>query len=109
MPSRSRSPRESDWRDIASLGEQIVHASSLAEQRDHIIAMTSQLIKGEIDVWLCERVFRLPNLEVEGVFPEDPELPGMQRAIKAGQVRTRQRRANDTKNSGASRETCAAV
>ena len=109
MPSRSRSPRSSDWRDIASLGEQIVNAYSLAEQRDHIIAMTSQLIKGEIDVWLCEKVFRLPNLEVESVFPEDPDLLGMQRAIKAGQVRTRPRRANGTKGSNGSRETWAAV
>ena len=105
MPSRSRSPRSSDWRDIASLGEQIVNAESLAEQRDHIIAMTSQLIKGEIDVWLCEKVFRLPNLEVEGVFPEEPELLGMKRAIKAGQVRTRPRRTNGAKSSAASRKT----
>lgn len=108
MPARSRSPRAADWRDIASLGEQIVSADSLAKQRDHITAMTSQLIKGEIDVWLCEKVFRLPNLEVESVFPEDPELPGMQRAIKAGQVRTRPSRANDAKGS-VSRETWAAV
>lgn len=109
MPSRSRSPRTADWRDIASLGEQIVNADSLAEQRDHIIAMTSRLINGEIDVWLCEKVFRLPNLEVESVFPEDPELPGMQRAIKTGQVRTRPHRANAAKGSSASRETWAAV
>ncbi|HET6595985.1 MAG TPA: GAF domain-containing protein [Anaerolineales bacterium] len=108
MPSRSRSPRSADWRDIASLGEQIVNADSLAEQRDHIVAMTSQLIRGEIDVWLCEKVFRLPNLEVESVFPEDPELPGMQRAIKMGQILTRPRRANGGKSS-ASRETWAAL
>ncbi|HET6823476.1 MAG TPA: GAF domain-containing protein [Anaerolineales bacterium] len=109
MPARSRSPRAADWRDIASLGEQIVNADSLSEQRDHIIAMTSQLIKGEIDVWLCEKVFRLPNLEVESVFPEDPELPGMQRAIKAGKLRTRPSRANGAKGSGVPRETWAAV
>ena len=109
MPARSRSPRSADWRDIASLGEHIVNADSLVEQRDHIIAMTSQLIKGEIDVWLCEKVFRLPNLEVESVFPEDPELPGMQRAIRTGQVRTRPHRANGAKGSGVSRETWAAV
>src|SRR5687768_15102706 len=96
MASGSRSPRSSDWRDIASLGEQIVNADSLAEQRDHIVAMTSRLIKGEINVWFCEQVFRLPNLEGESLFPEDPELLGMKRAIKAGQVRTKQPRGKDT-------------
>jgi phosphoserine phosphatase RsbU/P len=109
MPARSRSPRAADWRDIASLGEQIVNADSLAEQRDHIIAITSQLIKGEIDVWLCEKVFRLPNLEVEGVFPEDPEFLGMQRAIKTGQVRTKPHLAKSAKSKGTARETWAAV
>jgi serine phosphatase RsbU (regulator of sigma subunit)/putative methionine-R-sulfoxide reductase with GAF domain len=110
MTPGSRSPRSSDWRDIASLGEQIVNADSLAEQRDHIIAMTSKLVNGEMDVWLCEKAFRLPNLEEENVFPEEPELQGMQRAIKAGQVLTKQRRAKSTKkDTFAPRETWAAV
>jgi phosphoserine phosphatase RsbU/P len=109
MASGSRSPRSSDWRDIASLGEQIVNADSLAEQRDHIVAMTSSLIKGEIDVWFCEQVFRLPNLEGESLFPEDPELLGMKRAIKAGQVRTKQPRGKDPGSRRVPRETWAAV
>jgi hypothetical protein len=89
MPAAARPPHSSDWRDIARLGEQIVNADSLAEQSNHIIAMTSHLVKGEIDVWLCERVFRLPNLQQESVFPEEPELPGMRRAVKVGQLRTK--------------------
>ena len=109
MPAVSRSPRSSDWRDIARLGEQIVSAESLAEQRDHIVAMTSQLAEGEIDVWLCERLFRLPNLQAENLFPDEPELQGMQRAIAAGQVRTRPRRAGQAKRKQAGRETWAAV
>src|SRR5690349_15966638 len=110
MPSGSRSPRSTDWRDIASLGEQIVSADSLAEQRDHIVAMTSKLIHGEIDVWLCEKVFRLPSLKEENVFPEEPELQGMQRAIKEGQVLTKQLRTKSTKKSPVvARETWAAV
>ena len=50
MTPAPRSPRSSDWRNIASLGEQIVNADSLAEQRDHIVAMTSKLVNGDIDV-----------------------------------------------------------
>ena len=109
MPARSRSSHSSDWRDIATLGEQIVNADSLAEQRDHIVAMTSKLIQGDIDVWLCEKVFRLPSLKEENVFPEDPELQGMQRAIKAGHVLTKQGRVKNTKGTIPIRETWAAV
>jgi serine phosphatase RsbU (regulator of sigma subunit)/putative methionine-R-sulfoxide reductase with GAF domain len=109
MPAGSRSPRSSDWRDIARLGEQIVSTASLAEQRDHIIAMTSLLVKGEIDVWLCEKIFRLPNLQDENLFPEEPELQGMKRAIRAGQVRTKQRRAKSAKSKDILRETWAAA
>jgi serine phosphatase RsbU (regulator of sigma subunit)/putative methionine-R-sulfoxide reductase with GAF domain len=105
MPAAARSPASSDWRDIASLGEQIVNATSLAAQRDHIVAMTSRLLQGDVDVWLHEKVFRLPNVQGESVFPEQPVLPGMQRALKAGEVRTRQRRGAGTP----SRETWAAV
>ena len=109
MAPASRSSRLSDWREIASLGEQIVNADSLAEQRDHIIARISRLIKGEIDVWLCEQVFRLPNLEDEGVFPEAPELLGMKRAVKAGQVRTKQPRGKVAGIRRPPRQTWAAV
>ena len=88
----SRSPLSSDWRNIASLGEQIANATSLAEQRDHIVAMTSRLVQGDVDVWLDEKIFRLPNLKEGDLFPEQPELPGIQRALKARQVSTRQQR-----------------
>jgi sigma-B regulation protein RsbU (phosphoserine phosphatase) len=110
MASATRSAHSSDWRLIASLGEQIVNAASLAEQRDHIVATTSKLIHGEIDVWLCEKVFRLPSAREENVFPEEPELQGMQRAIKAGHVLTKQLRGKSTKKGTlTARETWAAV
>jgi serine phosphatase RsbU (regulator of sigma subunit)/putative methionine-R-sulfoxide reductase with GAF domain len=104
MSPVSGSPRSSDWRDIARLGEQIVNSASLAEQRDHIIAMTSLLVEGEITVWLCESVFRLPNLPAENVFPDEPELQGMKRAVAARQVRTKERRAKSARSKTASRE-----
>jgi len=96
MPAVSRSPLSADWRDIASLGEQIVNAASLAEQRDRIIAITSQLVKGEVDVWLNEKIFRLPGPEERILFPEEPELQGMQRAVKAGKVRARPQRGQNS-------------
>lgn len=102
MPAASRSPlssaglpRLSDWRDIASLGEQIVNATSLVAQRDYIVAMTSRLVSGDVEVWLDEKVFHLPNMEEKKVFPNEPEQPGMQRALKLGQICTKQQRSKD--------------
>ena len=106
MTAASRSPLSSDWRDLASLGEQIVSAPSLAAQRDRIIDMTSRLVEGNVDVWLQENLFRLPNIEEEPLFPEQPPTPAMQRALRLGKTSTKQRR--DAKN-GASRETWAAI
>ncbi|HEX6271300.1 MAG TPA: GAF domain-containing protein [Anaerolineales bacterium] len=105
MTAAARSSVMSDWRDIASLGEQIASATSLAAQRDRIITVVSELIQGEVDVWLQENVFRLPNLEEGSLFPEQPALPGMQRALKAGAVRMKQKRGK----SSASRGTWAAL
>jgi serine phosphatase RsbU (regulator of sigma subunit)/putative methionine-R-sulfoxide reductase with GAF domain len=97
MAATSRSSVSSDWRDIASLGEQIVNAPSLAAQRDYIVAITSRQVTGDVEVWLDEKVFHLPNIEEKRVFADEPELPGMQRALKAGQICTKQQRTGDAK------------
>jgi GAF domain-containing protein len=106
MTAATRSPMPSDWRDLASLGEQIVSATSLAAQRDQIISMASRLMDGEVEVWLRENLFRLPTLEGEPLFPEEPTTPGMQRALKIGDVCTKQKRGTKT---NASRGTWAAI
>jgi len=67
MTAAPRSPLSSDWRDLASLGEQIVSAPSLAAQRDRIIAMTSRLVEGQVDVWLRESLFRRPARNRSGM------------------------------------------
>jgi phosphoserine phosphatase RsbU/P len=105
MKAGPRSPRSSDWREIASLGEKILSAQSLAAQREHIVGVTSRLMKGQADLWLQESLFRLPNLAEEKPFSEQPPLDGMLRAIKAGNVRTKQHRTKES----ASRGTWAAV
>ena len=105
MTAASRSPLLSDWRDMASFGEQIVSATSLAAQHDRIITVVSGLVEGNVDVWLRENLFRLPNLEEGPLFSEQPSLQGMQRALKSGRLRTKQKRG---KNS-APRATWAAI
>jgi hypothetical protein len=106
MTTATRSPLPLDWRDLASLGEQIVSATSLSSQRDQIMSMTSRLMSGEVEVWLKEHLFRLPNIEGELLFPEEPDTAGMQRALKLGRVCTKQKRGTKT---NASRGTWASV
>jgi phosphoserine phosphatase RsbU/P len=92
MQAAPRSPLSPDWHEIASLGEQIVSASSLSEQRDIIVGITSRLVRGKAYVWLRENLFHLPNLSEPRLFPEQPAHPGMKSAIKAREVRTRKKR-----------------
>jgi phosphoserine phosphatase RsbU/P len=106
MKATPRSPLSPDWREIASLGEQIVSAPSLSAQCDVIVGVTSRLVHGDVQIWLNENLFRLPNIAEGSLFPEEPAFPGMQRALKARDVRTKQQRGT---KSSASRETWAAV
>src|SRR5512133_2182697 len=81
MRSRDRSPDYAGWREIASLGEQLASATSLTAQSDRIISMTSRLIRGRVDVWLNENLFRLPDWDAARAFPAQPRAQGMRRAL----------------------------
>jgi phosphoserine phosphatase RsbU/P len=96
MKADSRSPISADWREIASLGEKIVSAPSLSAQRDIIVGATSRLVQGDVQVWLRESLFRLPTLVEGSLSPEEPPLTGMNRALKAGELRIKQQRGNQT-------------
>ena len=89
-----------DWNQLASLGEQLRNEASLSAQRDRIAAMTGRLISGKVEVWLNENFFRLPDWEDGRVFPPQPPLDGMKRAIKAGKL------INPKRSSGL---TCASI
>jgi GAF domain-containing protein len=84
MPASTaaRLPEMLDWREVASLGEQLVSTNSLVAQRDRIVSMASRLIPGKVDVWLHESLFRLPDWNAERLFPLQPALEGMRLAIK---------------------------
>ncbi|MBI5946269.1 MAG: GAF domain-containing protein [Chloroflexi bacterium] len=89
VKTRSEHPESWDWNQLASLGEQLRNEDSLGAQRDRIIAVTSRLINGTADVWLNENFFRLPDWEDGRVFPPQPALDGMKRAIKEGRLYTK--------------------
>jgi len=46
--------------------------------------MTRRLVTGEVDVWLHESLFRLPDWDDERLFPPEPELDGMREAFHTG-------------------------
>ncbi len=81
---RVERPEAWDWRRLADLGEILVNTTSLAAQRERIISTTNRLIKGDVDVWLDENLFRLPDWDAERLFPVQPPLDGMRRAVKNG-------------------------
>lgn len=80
----------SGWRGLASLSEQLISATSLTEQRDHIVAVVSRLLKGDVDVWLHEHLFRLPNADEETVFSQEPPSSTIARALKSTGIVTKQ-------------------
>ncbi len=95
-----------DWRQLASLGEQLRNEDSFSAPRDRIVSMTRRLIDGSVDVWLNENVFRLPDWDNRLVFPPQPPKGGMRLAIKAGKITTQ--KVNRKTKSG-SRVTFAAI
>ena len=93
-----------DWRQLASMGENLLNNNSLGAQQDGIITMANRLIEGKVDVWLNEKVFRLPDWKDGFTFPSQPILEGMKQAVKTKKSYIKQEK---TKN--ASPATLAAV
>jgi serine phosphatase RsbU (regulator of sigma subunit)/putative methionine-R-sulfoxide reductase with GAF domain len=77
---------------LASLGGQLVNATSLEALKERIINMTRKLVAGKIDLWLREDLFRLPDWDQETVFPEQPDLDGISAVLRSGQQQVQ----NDT-------------
>ncbi len=75
-----------DWQQLASLGEDLRNKDSLSAQRDGIIAMTNRLLEGVVDVWLNEKVFRLPDWKEKPAFPAQSTRDGIKQAIKTGKL-----------------------
>lgn len=103
--ARAEHPETWDWLQLASFGEQLRSENSLRAQRDRIVSTTGRLIDGKVDVWLQEKIFRLPDWEDGHIFPPQPTLEGMKLAVKAGKLLTHSKRTKNT----ASHETFAAI
>ncbi|MBN1304065.1 MAG: GAF domain-containing protein [Anaerolineales bacterium] len=80
------SSSSADWRNLTSLGEQLASTTSLTAQRDRIIKMVGRLIEGEVDIWLKESLFRLPDWGDTSLFPPEPPANGMHEAYKKKKI-----------------------
>jgi GAF domain-containing protein len=88
MHPKKRAVEISDWRAIANLGEQLVSATSLNSQRDRIISLMGKMIRGHVDVWLHEDLFRLPGHKGARSFPRKPRSEAMLRAFARRRIVT---------------------
>ncbi|HEY5984649.1 MAG TPA: GAF domain-containing protein [Anaerolineales bacterium] len=88
MRSKKRPVEASDWRAIANLGEQLGSATSLKAQKDRITSLAAQMVRGNIDVWLHEELFRLPDRSDPRSFPRRPRSEAMQRALSRRKIFT---------------------
>lgn len=89
-----------DWRQLASLGEDLRNKDSLSAQQDEIISMANRLIEGTVDVWLNVKVFRLPDWKEGSTFPPQSTLDGMKQAIKMGKLFVKQGKAKSSASFG---------
>ena len=80
MTAVGTSPNPSEWRGLASLGEQLASADSLSAQQDRILKMTRRLVDGRVSLWLDEGMFRLPDRETPLLFSPEPPAGGLRRA-----------------------------
>lgn len=72
----------SAWQQINRLGEQLLGAKQLDEQCGLITQAAESLLGAEADLWLDERLFRLPGLNQAQVFPPQPPSGVMRRALE---------------------------
>jgi serine phosphatase RsbU (regulator of sigma subunit)/putative methionine-R-sulfoxide reductase with GAF domain/anti-sigma regulatory factor (Ser/Thr protein kinase) len=81
--SLARNGRKPGWRDLLDLDVLLFESSSLVVQRDLILEMATELLEGEVSLWLDESQFRLPNTTTT-VFPDAPGTDPMRKVLEFG-------------------------
>ena len=65
-------PKDTTWREIIQLGNDLMQKESLSASRDLILETSTRLLNCQADLWLDENLFRLPGLNQTPVFPSLP-------------------------------------
>ncbi len=74
----------STWKQIVILGEELMRAASLTSQHDLIVGSTARILGSQADLWLDERLFRLPGLNQAALYPPQPPNETMMKAFSTG-------------------------
>ena len=74
----------SAWKQIVMLGDEIMRAASLTDQRDLILESTARILGAQADLWLDERLFRLPGSNQAVLFASQPPSGPMMKAYFTG-------------------------
>jgi sigma-B regulation protein RsbU (phosphoserine phosphatase) len=74
----------SDWKQVIMLGEELMREPSLSSQRDLILGTTEYILNCQADLWLDERLFRLPGIKPAPLYPVQPPSAPMQKAYSSG-------------------------
>jgi sigma-B regulation protein RsbU (phosphoserine phosphatase) len=88
--AKNRQPTSS-WKQILLLGEELMRAASLSAQRDLIIETTARILGGRAELWLDERLFRLPGVNQVALFPSQPPSGLMIKAFSNGMTASTER------------------
>jgi len=75
----------STWGRIVMLGEELLQAETSTARRDLIVEAVLQLFGGQVELWLDEKMFRLPGLKPASLFPAQPSTEPMLEALSTGQ------------------------
>jgi sigma-B regulation protein RsbU (phosphoserine phosphatase) len=57
---------------------------TLAAQRDLVLETAARLLHGQVELWLDEKLFRLPGLNQTPLFPAEPPERAMDEAYRTG-------------------------
>ena len=76
----------SDWKQVIMLGEELMRETSLPAQRDLIKGTTGHILNCQVELWLDERLFRLPGLKPAPLYPIQPPSVQMKKAFTSGET-----------------------
>ena len=74
----------SAWKQIVSLGEELMRTDSLSLMCDLITSSTAHILGGQVRLWLDERLFRLPGINQVALFPLEPPSEALKKAFSSG-------------------------
>jgi serine phosphatase RsbU (regulator of sigma subunit)/putative methionine-R-sulfoxide reductase with GAF domain/anti-sigma regulatory factor (Ser/Thr protein kinase) len=74
----------SDWKHVIMLGEELMRETSLPAQHDLIVSTSAHILECQAELWLDERLFRLPGVNQVSRYPAQPPTEQMLKSFSTG-------------------------